>query len=45
MEGGSLRKIPVVSVGSETLKMLTGSSTLPISMDMVRPKSTDSVLQ
>lgn len=45
VEGGSLRKVPVVSVGSETLKMLTGSSTLPISMDTVRPKLADSVLQ
>jgi hypothetical protein len=45
VEGGSLRKVPVVSVGSETLKMLSGSSTLPISMDMVGPKPTDSVLQ
>lgn len=45
VEGGSLRKVPVVSVGSETLKMLAGSSTLPISMDVVRPKPTDSVFQ
>ena len=44
VEGGSLRKVPVVSVGSETLKMLTGSSTLPISMDMIRQKPMDSVL-
>ena len=45
VEGTSLRKVPVVSVGSETMKMLTGSSTLPIRVDMVRPKPTSSVLQ
>ena len=45
MEGGALRKVPVFSVGSETLKMLTGSSTLPINMDMFGPKPSDSVLQ
>ena len=45
VEGGSLRKVPVVSVASETLKMLTGSSVVPISMDVFGLKPTDSVLQ
>ena len=45
VEEGSLRKLPVISVASETLKVLTGSSVLAISMDTLALKATDSVLQ
>ena len=45
VEEGSLRKVPVISVASDTLNMLTGSSVLAISMEIFGLKPTDSVLQ
>lgn len=44
VEEGSLRKIPMISVASETLKFLTESSALAIGMD-VGLKPAESVLQ
>ena len=45
VEESSLRKVPMISVASETLQMLTGSSVRAINMDTFGLKPTDSALQ
>ena len=45
VEEGSIRKLPMINVAPETLKLLTKSSALAIRMDILGLKPTDSVLQ
>lgn len=45
VEESSLRKMPMISVASDTLQMLTTSSVRAISMDMFGLKPADSVLR
>jgi len=44
-QGGELRQIPLTSVASSTLNLLTGSSVLAFRADTVGIKATDTVFQ
>ena len=43
--GGTLRKVPITTVGQETLDGITGSSALAIKMDTACLQATDAVMK